>query len=338
MSKEKPVGGLGAEGFGIGAVERPGSTSTVDSNEDLADFVVDGREGYAWVFDGASALAEPLLDEGPTDGRWYVEEFNDALKREIEASDQGREIEDILENAVESVREAYEEAVGMEVDDISDFRTPSAKISLARWNLETQELETYGLGDSVQLTGLEAETDYVKHGGPEHLDKKVFEAMKLIQRPGQDEGELEGLADEYDVDIGAEALAERSYSHGEVMGNELVQKMLRDHRAMKNEEGGYWTLGFDTEAVRKGVKKAYDLENVSSVALFTDGVSPAVETYEMKGGRPYTGREFLEEVEAEGMESMMDGIERYEGEDPDCERHVRFKESDDKALAYIRFS
>lgn len=198
-------------------------------------------------------------------------------------------------------------------------------------------METYGLGDSVQLTGLGQETDYVKHGGPEELDEKVFEAMKLIQRPNQDLAEIQDFANEYDVELASEMAAEKSHSHEDVMNNRLVQKMLRDHRALKNEEGGYWTLGFDTGAVRKGLKREYNLEEVDSVALFTDGITPSVEIYKMNGGRPYTEREFLEQLEMEGIDGMLDAITRYEREDQGCERHIRFKESDDKAIVYLRF-
>lgn len=124
MSEEKQVRSLKTDGVCVEAGERPGSTSTPDSNEDKADFIVNEKEGYAWVFDGASSLSEPLLEEESTDGHWYVNEFNEALRREIQDSDWNREIEDMLEKAIESVRESYENLVEKRIEDISDFQTP----------------------------------------------------------------------------------------------------------------------------------------------------------------------------------------------------------------------
>lgn len=324
------------EKFKVETFENPGSTSTDESNEDLADFIVYEDMGYAWVFDGASGLADPLLDE-PSDGKWYVQEFNQALRREIEASDWEREIKDIVRTAMESVKKAYEESINRSVEEVPKVQNPSSKISLARWNFETNELETYGLGDSVQLVEKEESTDYVTHGGPIDLDNRVFYAMSLIQRPNQSEEELADLLAEYDVGLDAADFAEERFSHKEVRENELIREMLHQHRSMKNTEQGYWTLGFDRKAVENGVEKTYDLAETGSIALFTDGVSPAITSYGIKGGRPYKEAEFLNKVKEEGSRDVLREIVSYERNDSECETHIRFKMSDDKALVYVNF-
>ncbi|MEF8880714.1 MAG: hypothetical protein V5A72_02710 [Candidatus Nanohaloarchaea archaeon] len=121
------------------------------------------------------------------------------------------------------------------------------------------------------------------------------------------------------------------------MENELIQKMLRDHRTMKNTEEGYWTLSLDPKAVEKGITETYDLSKVNSIALFTDGVDPALHVYEIERGMPYDFDSFLEKLSSEGVEETLESIEAYERKDSGCEKHIRFKTSDDKALVYVEF-
>lgn len=325
----------------IEVLDIPGSTSTFESNEDKADFLIKEGSGYAWVLDGASALSESLIADAPSDGRWYIERFNHVLKEEIEKSDWNRDVEDILESVIKSVREAYENETGRSIEKLPNFQTPSSTIHLVRWHFEKDELESYGLGDSAQLTGFADRTDYLNHGGPQRLDNKVFKAMRLIQNSHDGEEALEklrSLGEEYSVESDVEKLVRESLGHEEVMKTDLVQEMLCQHRNMKNEEGGYWTLGFKLQAVEKGLKKSYKLSKIDSLALFTDGVDPVLHSYKLKNGEAYTSGEFLDEIGEYGVKEVFNKIVRYEENDSGCENPVRFKKSDDKALLSVKFS
>ncbi|MEF8880715.1 MAG: hypothetical protein V5A72_02715 [Candidatus Nanohaloarchaea archaeon] len=174
------------EDLRIEAFERPGNTSTEEDNEDKTDFLLEDSIGYVWVMDGASPLSDSILKNEVSDGRWYVETLNKSLRDEIKASNFDRDIENIIKTALESVKKAYKAEIDHGLEDISAFSTPSSKISLARWDLEEGILETYDLGDSAHIVWLKGSKDYVKHGGPENMDEKVFDAMKLIQSHEQD--------------------------------------------------------------------------------------------------------------------------------------------------------
>ncbi|MDX2828628.1 protein phosphatase 2C domain-containing protein [Streptomyces ipomoeae] len=116
----------------------------------------------------------------------------------------------------------------------------------------------------------------------------------------------------------------------------LLQK-LRAHqlRYLNNDApGGYWVAEAVPEAARHAVVRSWPTSQIADILVMTDGASAGVEDY----GLYATWDDLAHACLTEGPDKVVRAIHDAEAEDPDGRRWPRYKGSDDKALAYLRFA
>jgi hypothetical protein len=116
----------------------------------------------------------------------------------------------------------------------------------------------------------------------------------------------------------------------------LLQK-LRAHqiRHLNNgAPGGYWVAEAVPEAARHAVVRSWPTAEIADILVMTDGASAGVEEY----GLYPTWDDLAHACLLDGPDKILRAIQEAEAEDPDGRRWPRYKPSDDKALAFLRFA
>jgi uncharacterized protein YoaH (UPF0181 family) len=252
----------------------------------------------AWVIDGATGLTDKEYTDYESDGLWYVEYVSELLEKNISNEET---LQSILRDIVTSAEQRYTEVINND-DQILEEEKPSAAISLLRWDADT--VEYFILGDCSAVIERNSDIMVTLGEGPRKLDKKVVEKMRQLMSEGMSY---------------AEAKDESS-------------DMLRDHRRMKNKEEGYWTLGFDENAMSHALTGTIPTEEFIRGYLFTDGFEPIVETYDVfrdwRAAVNYLGEN--------GMKRAIKILRAIEEADPECKKYPRLKPSDDIAIVEIK--
>lgn len=272
----------------------PGSSSTSESNEDLFGQV----ERAAWVLDGTSGFTGKKVSKSPSDGRWYVERFNDYLEGS-DISNLDKKIGKVLEGGVKSVSEEFNELIEKSrYNSYNHEELPSANLAGVRW--DEDQVEVFVLGDCTALIRTEEGIEKIRQEEQVKMDDKV---IKEIGR-----------------------LMEEGYSHGEAM-NEVEENLIEDE---KQRNKRYFSLGHVPTAVRNVSISSYSKSSVDSILLYTDGFEQLHNYFEV------CEEGLIEYVEKKGVEGSIEELRYFENErDPECSEFPRFKKSDDAAVIHI---
>lgn len=250
------------------------------------------------VLDGATGLTTRSFSDAASDGRWYVERLAAELATRIGTD---RPLSSIVAAAVGAVSTAYDGLVAGE--EIAAHERPSTAGAICRWSEDA--LEYFVLGDCTVTIRTVNGTRVIRGEGPRKLDERVVEEMAAIR--------------DREPSIEYEQLLER------------VRPMLVEHRAVKNEPGGYWTLGLDPSAVDHAKHGAVDRSEIDRALAFTDGFEPIRTTYDA-----FTNWEsVLRYVDENGLDRAIRILRAFETADPQCERYPRLKPSDDVGVARL---
>lgn len=272
----------------------------------------DGREGgvcedlsgaagdTVWVLDGSSGATGGGYTDAASDGRWYVEAFDDYLTRTAAAD----------EPLTKSIRQGIKR-VTERIESLSDGqRPPTVERPLAAaavLRLRGGKVEYFLSADcSLLVRRPDGTVERILGEGPRTLDASILEIVTRLKRE-------EGLSHELALD--------------------RVRSEIVDARRQLNAPGGYWALSFDPRAVDHARASTLDVTNVGQLAIYSDGFERLVETY-----KEVTPRELFELVERAGVEQPFRRLRSIEAEDPNCERYPRLKPSDDAALTVVSLS
>lgn len=186
-----------------------------------------------------------------------------------------------------------------------------------------------------------ATVSMVRHGG-ETIDALVLADTPVIARtvhgkfdPVRDErlAQLVSGRPEYE-EYRRWLLAGRGFGAPEHRA--LLQK-LRTHqiRHLNNgAPGGYWVAEAVPEAARHAVVRSWPTADIADILVMTDGVSAGVEEY----GLYPTWEDLAQACLTGSPATVVRAIQDAEADDPDGRRWPRYKVSDDKALAFLRFA
>jgi Protein phosphatase 2C len=103
---------------------------------------------------------------------------------------------------------------------------------------------------------------------------------------------------------------------------------------LRNNPDGYWVAEADPRAAHQAICKSLPRSEVEKVIIATDGVSCAVDDYEIFENWDSV----LDLITTDGAEAVLDKIRAAELSDPDRTRWPRTKTHDDQALALIDFT
>lgn len=281
------------------------------TNEDL----VRVTDGAAWVLDGASGLTDrQLVADAASDGRWYVQTFDDYLQSAI--ADTERTLAEIVRDGIDEMVDRLEQDMTVptantpETADIEQAVTPldlpAATIAIVRWSGD--DLETYSLGDSTAFVRTGDDDHQYYHGDPNQFDRLTVERVAELR--------------EEHPDASWQELRER------------VQPTVESIRRLREMPNGYWALGVNPVAARKGVTGRHDIENVDAAYLFTDGLWGLVPEF----GVYDTWTDALDAMDTHGVEHVVARLREAERDDADLEAVPRLKCHDDVGVVRVSFA
>jgi len=103
---------------------------------------------------------------------------------------------------------------------------------------------------------------------------------------------------------------------------------------LRNSPTGYWVAEADPQAAHQAKRKTLPRSEVQKVIIATDGVSCAVDDYQIFN----SWQSVLDLITTSGPEAVLDQIRTAELSDPTHTRWPRTKTHDDQALALIDFT
>jgi len=263
--------------------------------EDLAGHAGD----CAWVLDGASGAVRAGVTDAPSDGRWYVEQLNDFLRANCDAS---TPLPEVLRRGVETVAGRFLELPG--ASDLDRVEQPLAAGAVVREREGHVEF-LLSADCSIAVQRPSGAVEPILGDGPRELDARVLDAIRRLERE-------DGLTHEEARDRTREAIV--------------------DNRRQLNTPGGYWALSLTPRAVDHARGSTLDVEDVERIALFSDGLERLFESYDAMS------YESLFEFAAGGdLDRPFELLREVEASDPNCSTHPRIKPSDDAALAVVEF-
>lgn len=109
-----------------------------------------------------------------------------------------------------------------------------------------------------------------------------------------------------------------------------VARMSVEQLKKRNVSGGYWVAAAEREAAFNAVVGHIPVEEVRRVAIFTDGASRAVDTFQDMGWASC-----LDYLQEHGPRGLIHHVRRIEESDPVGARWPRFKVSDDATVAIV---
>lgn len=110
-----------------------------------------------------------------------------------------------------------------------------------------------------------------------------------------------------------------------------VARMSVEQLKQRNVPGGYWVAASDAEAAFHSFSGEVSVENVRRVAIFTDGASRMVDTFEQMDWAAS-----LDYLQEHGPRGFIHQVRRIEATDPEGRRWPRFKRSDDATAALVK--
>jgi serine/threonine protein phosphatase PrpC len=262
-------------------------------NEDCISF----GSTFGLVLDGATGLRKKIIPDSESDAKWFVENMKNCIVSNI---DRNISLLEIIEQGIGEMKyklRSYELGIIEEVDK------PSASIAMIRQNKD--ELEIFSLGDcTILIITVDEKIIRIYDDSVSKLDNEII--TKMIQ-----------LSKEESISI------ERTRS--------LVENDLIKNRYKKNTENGYWILGFDEEALKNSYYKKWNLENIKSVCLFSDGFA---DFYENMGlADDYI--DFYKILSKTDVNEIYFRLRREQEEDCDCNEHPRLKKMDDASILIL---
>lgn len=268
-----------------------------DFNEDIAALY----NSAAWVLDGSSSLVDRVLTPEISDGKWFVQEWNTYLEKNIENYNQ--DIKSILSGGVEYIRDIYQKIV--KSHNVDPLRTPSSAIALTRFYRD--QLELFVLGDCTLVLNTQG---YIRSFSDNKIDEfDDFVIKKIYKHQIQDKLTFK-------------------------TARERELPLLQKHRSLKNMADGYWILGFDNGAIAYGIHDTVKVTEKISVLLMSDGFSRLVKPF----GVVKKVDELLPLAKKDGLISLYERLREIETRDINCLRYPRLKPKDDVSAILIELN
>ncbi|MEJ8552765.1 hypothetical protein [Tepidibacter sp. Z1-5] len=262
-------------------------------NEDVANINKYG----AWILDGATGLNGKNLIDKDSDAKWYVKQWDEYVNKNFHRTD--IDLKRIVKEGINVVKDKYYKRVKDKC--VKSLDLPSSSIVLTRWIEDT--LEYFILGDCTLIIENNNKLNVIKDYSVTRLDNKVFEAMDEIMRK---EGKTLSEA------------------------KKEVSNLIVRNRLLKNTNDGYWILGFDAEAVDRGLYGKIPFSSDTKLLMASDGFSAITDRYnyiDMKN--------LIHEAQNKGLDNLCRKLRQIEEEDSSGDKYPRFKKNDDASAIYI---
>ena len=259
-------------------------------NEDAWEMVGGADDvSAAWVLDGVTGINARNYLPGETDAAWFVGRANLHLQS-LAALDSS--LNEILFQLVERLIEDWN-AVSSQIEFPADYDPPASCLTLIK-----------------------------RYGSLWHV-LQLGDCSLLVQKA---DGTIE-IANEQDHDSISNALAARAKElrmRGPIDIKQLLAEFrpqLLAQRNSRNTAGGLGILKAQPATIQ--FANYWQFRNVAKVLLCTDGFYRAVDCYGL-----YSNDGLLK-ASMKSVERVLAEVRMVESDDPDCQRFVRLKASDD---------
>lgn len=262
-------------------------------NEDVANLNKHG----AWILDGATGLNGKNLIDEDSDAKWYVKQWDEYVNKNFHRTD--IDLKRIVKEGINVVKDKYYKRVKNK--SVKSLDLPSSSIVLTRWIKDT--LEYFILGDCTLIIENNNKLNVIKDDSVTKLDNKVFQAMdEIMKKEGKTLPEAK----------------------------KEVNNLIVRNRLLKNTNEGYWILGFDAEAVDRGLYGKIPFNSDTKLLMASDGFSAITDRYN------YIDMEnLIHEAQNKGLDNLCRKLREIEEEDSSGNKYPRFKKNDDASAIYI---
>ncbi|QZY57289.1 protein phosphatase 2C domain-containing protein [Crassaminicella profunda] len=263
-------------------------------NEDMVNM----NEYGAWVLDGATGLNKKNIVHKESDAKWFVTWWDQYLSHNIHKNES---ISNIIEKGIKMIKSEF--LTITQHQTLSNLDFPSSSIVVLKWH--EGGLEYFSLGDVVLIVEQEEKIQTIMDEKVTRLDDHVFKSMK-------------------------ELMVKEKMNVGQA--KEELMDLIISNRLLKNTEDGYWILGFDEIAAKKGLCGKIKVDKNTKVLIASDGFSALSDKYD------YINRnELIKEIEKTGVEQLYHTLRYIEEKDSDGIYYPRFKKNDDASAIYLNF-
>jgi serine/threonine protein phosphatase PrpC len=249
-----------------------------------------------WMMDGATGLADHPTFHAESDAYWLVERYHSYFEQN---DPNGRDLRDYIKEAMASIVRSIGDKAAL--DSIPAFALPTAGLFLA--TLDRGRLQYLQLGDCKCLLFTHGQLHLLGQSRLEQLDKAVVQRMKELQAAGVRE-----FANVWNV----------------------LLPTLKNNRALANQEGGYWILGFDPRAADNAFRGEVEISNGDLLLAMTDGFTRLFDVFGSAPG------DLLAQVQhGARLDQLLDSLRQNELADPECLSFPRIKCHDDASALLL---
>lgn len=273
------------------------SNSICQSNNNVNEDISTINEYGAWILDGATGLSGKNLIDNCSDARWYVNQWNDYLKKNIHKLDM--DLKRIMKKGINIIKDKYYKEVRDK--NITSLDLPSSSIVVVRWFKNT--LEYFILGDCTLIIEKNNNVKIIKDDSVTKLDNKIFKTMDKIMK-------------------------EENKSLREAKSK--VKDLIISNRLLKNRKDGYWILEFNTEALDNALYEKISLNGDIKLLMTSDGFSAIADRYNY-----ISMEDLIYEAKNRGLDSLCKELRAVEERDYKGIKYPRFKKSDDASAIYV---
>lgn len=278
--------------------------------EDLIQ-TIEGAEGAAWVLDGTSGFSDRSFTDAVSDGRWYVETLDSALRSHINDGDSiaipvNKAIIEVTRRFVQEIPAAHNsDSDSDSASAIHRHELPACTVSLLRWN--HKQVEYLNLCDASLL--------YQLSDG----------SVERITTPGVLQK----------VDTRTQRLRHLAQSPESSVTASDVESYIRQTRQHANTPGGYWVAQQNPIAALFATTGVIDRSRSETIVLHSDGVDPIVELHEEFS----QWSDMLSFATAEGADAVIRALRQAEAEAEATTETAQpqVRTGDDAAIAVVEF-
>lgn len=270
-------------------------TYSIKGNGIINEDRIGSFKNYVWLMDGVTCLTESMTGE-VTDSKWFVDKFSEIL---IQNLDDTKELKEILRKTINKIDETYRALTNYQVIEKNQY--PSSSIIILRQ--KCNQLEYYLLGDSTLIIKNGQEVISLKQDTLGEFEKEILQKINRTQ---------------ISQNISFEEAKKAHVS-------EILSK--RTHR---NEEGGYYILSFEQNAIDHGIQGELVIQKPLHFLMMSDGFSRYLDVF----NKAADSLEFIENVRVQGLSAIGKEIYDIEENDQNCTRYLRLKKRDDTTCIY----
>lgn len=250
---------------------------------------------YIWLMDGVTCLSDSLTGE-LSDSKWFVDKFSEILVQNL---DDSLKLKEILKKTVVKSYEAYRTVTNYQVIEKNQY--PSSSLIILRQ--KGDQLEYYLLGDSTLI---------------------IENGQKVIHLTQDTLGEFEKVI----LQKISHTFISQKISFEEARKAHSLE--ILEKRSQRNEEGGYYILSFEQNALDYGLQGELEIRQPLYFLMMSDGFSRYLELF----NRVENCFKFMESVRERGLSTIGKELYDIEEYDSDCMHYLRFKKRDDTTCIY----